>query len=214
MRDKPTHGQQVLLEYLQDEIKREGTTPSLRRAAADLGISHSAVAQTIRALEKKGYLRREGRYGRVLHLLNPARETTALQRWREIPIVGAITAGLPMYAQPEWDGSVVLDAAVYRGAHLFALRVAGDSMTGAGILNGDLAICEPRQYAHNGEIVVALIHHEEATIKRFFLHADHIELRPENPAYESLRHPFSDVLIQGKVVGIQRGPDAGRPRER
>jgi repressor LexA len=111
-----------------------------------------------------------------------------------------------MYAQQEWDGSIVLDATIYRGQNLFALRVDGDSMKDVGILDSDLAICEPRQYARNGEIVVALIHGEEATVKRFYLHEDHIELRPENPRYKPMRYGFSDVLVQGVVVGIQRGP--------
>ena len=80
-------------------------------------------------------------------------------------------------------------------------------MKDVGILNGDLAVCEPRQYAANGEIVVALIRHEEATVKRFFLRPDHIELKPENAAYEPVRYDFSEVLIQGKVIGVQRGPE-------
>ena len=75
------------------------------------------------------------------------------------------------------------------------------------VLDGDLAICQPRQYAENGEIVVALVHNEEATVKRFFLHSDHIELRPENPRYPIMRYRFNEVLIQGKVIGIQRGPE-------
>ena len=79
-------------------------------------------------------------------------------------------------------------------------------MKDAGILNGDLAICEPRQYARNGEIVVVLIKGEEATIKRFFLRKNYIELRPENPKYSSMRYRFGEALIQGKVIGIQRGP--------
>jgi len=83
-------------------------------------------------------------------------------------------------------------------------------MTDAGILDGDLAICEPRQYAQNGEIVVVLINGEEATVKRFFLHADHIELRPENPRYASMRYRFDQALIQGKVIGLQRGPEGIR----
>ena len=86
-----------------------------------------------------------------------------------------------MYAQADWDGSITVDAEVFRGPNLFALRVRGNSMKGAGILDGDLVICEPRQYAQNGEIVVALVRGEEATVKRFFLRSDHIELRPENP---------------------------------
>jgi repressor LexA len=115
-----------------------------------------------------------------------------------------------MYAQSQWDGHLVLDAGLWRGAYLFALRVRGDSRRGAGILEGDVAICEPRQYARNGEIVVALIDGEEATVKRFFLLTgqDQIELRPENPSYAAMRYDYGRVLIQGRVVGILRGPDA------
>ena len=80
-------------------------------------------------------------------------------------------------------------------------------MIRAGILHGDLAICEPRQYAVNGEIVVVLIGGEEATVKRFFLRSDHILLKPENPDYEAVRYGFDRILVQGKVIGIQRGPD-------
>jgi len=115
-----------------------------------------------------------------------------------------------MYAQEEWDGSLVIDAALFPGRDLFALRVKGDSMRGAGILDGDVAICEPRQYARNGEIVVALIGRDEATVKRFFLREDDIELRPENSAYPVLRYGFGEVLIQGKVIGLQRGPETLR----
>ena len=202
-----TPKQQRVLDYLQDEIASNGQAPSLRRAATDLGVSHAAIAQILKTLEEKGYLKREGRYSRTIYLLNQAREPAALQRWREIPVIGRVTAGLPMYAQTEWDGSTVLDATVFRGQNLFALRIQGDSMKDAGILDGDLAICEPRQYARNGEIVVALINNEEATVKRFFLRKTHIELRPENTDYPFLRYGFSDVLIQGNVIGIQRGPD-------
>ncbi|MGD1987232.1 MAG: transcriptional repressor LexA [Desulfobacterales bacterium] len=207
MQSRLTPKQQSVLDYLQREIANSGQVPSLRQAAADLGVSHTAIAQILKALEEKGYLKREGRYSRTVHLLNRARETTALQRWREIPIIGRVTAGLPMYAQTEWDGSIVLDAAVYRNPNIFALRVKGDSMKDAGILNGDLAICEPRQYAQNGEIVVALINSEEATVKRFFLHDDHIELRPENTDFAPMRYGFGEVLVQGKIIGIHRGPE-------
>jgi len=207
MRSELTSKQQQVLNYLEHAIRRTGTPPSLRQAAQDLGVSHAAVAQTLKMLEEKGYVKREGRYSRRIYLLNRARETSALQRWREAPIIGRITAGLPMYAQEEWDGSIVIDADVFRGQNIFALHVKGDSMKNAGILDGDLAICEPRQYARNGEIIVALINGEEATVKRFFLHNDHIELRPENIEYSPVRYPFSEVLVQGKVIGIQRGPE-------
>ncbi|MBW1961023.1 MAG: transcriptional repressor LexA [Deltaproteobacteria bacterium] len=202
-----TQKQKHLLDYLQREIHRSGALPSLRKAAADLGVSHAAVAQGLKALEEKGYVKRQGRYSRTIYLLNRVQEMAAPHRWREVPVIGRVTAGLPMYAQEEWDGSIVIDASIYRGQNLFALRIKGDSMKNVGILNGDLAICEPRQYAQNGEIVVVLIGEEEATVKRFFLRKNHIELRSENPRYRPMRYPFGEVLIQGKVIGICRGPE-------
>ena len=213
MRSELTAKQQQVLNYLEHTIQQTGKPPSLRQAAMDLGVSHAAVAQTLRMLEEKGYAKREGRYSRTIYLLNRTLETSALQRWREIPVIGRITAGRPMYAQEEWDGSIVIDADVFRSQNIFALRVKGDSMKNAGILDGDLAICEPRQYARNGEIVVALINGEEATVKRFFLRNDHIELRPENAEYAPVRYSFSEILIQGKVVGIQRGPEGFAARD-
>jgi repressor LexA len=195
------------MDYFQRTVDREGAPPSLRKAAEVLGVSHAAIAQSLKALESKGYVKRDGRYSRTVHLLNRNWELSASQRWREIPIVGQVKAGLPMYAQEQWDGSLVLDTTVFRGRNLFALRIRGDSMKNAAILEGDLVVCEPRQYAQNGEIVVALINGEEATVKRFFLHDDHVELRPENSRYAALRYSFGDVLVQGKVIGVQRGPE-------
>jgi repressor LexA len=199
--------QQRLLDYIRERIAETGISPSLRQAARDLDVSHTAVAQTLNILEQKGLVRREGRYRREVHLVGSDRRSVVPGRWTPVPVIGRITAGLPMYAQQEWNGEIIVDADVYKGAHLFALRVNGDSMTGAGILDGDIAICEPRQYAHNGEIVVALIHGEEATVKRFFIRSGRIVLQPENPAYDSVPYGFDEVLVQGRVIGIQRGPE-------
>ena len=202
-----TKKQQQLFEYLQEHLEQEGRAPSLRQAAENLGVSHNAVAQLINQLERKGVLEREGRYSRSIRILSPQVVQEEKMRVRELPVVGRITAGLPMYAQQEWDGSVVVDGALFPGSNLFCLRVQGDSMQDAGILNGDLVVCEPRQYAENGEIVAVLIQGEEATVKRFFLGNDHIELRPENKNFSATRYPFSDILVQGKVVGVIRSYD-------
>jgi repressor LexA len=204
MQPELTPKQQRFFNYLEREIVRTGKTPSLRQSAVDMGVSHSAISQLITALEKKEILRRDSRYSRTIHLLNPSRKTAGIMRCREVPIVGDIAAGLPLYAQQEWGGSVVIDSTLYRGPNLFALRVKGDSMRGAAILDEDLVICEPRQFAEDGEIVVALINQEEATVKRFFRSKRYIELRPENPAYKPIRYDFNEILIQGKVIGVQR----------
>lgn len=204
MRQKLTQNQQKVFDFLKQKVKENGFSPSLRRAAAELSISHAAVAQTMKTLEDKAYIRREGRYSRTLHILDDTGDLH--MRQKQIPVIGHITAGLPMYAQQEWEGRLLVDAKIYPGQNLFALKIQGSSMKNAGILDQDLAICEPRQYALDKEIVVALIHNEEATVKRFFLHPDIIELRPENPDFKSQEYEFDEVLIQGKVIGIVRGP--------
>jgi repressor LexA len=213
MRPELTPKQHRFLEYLEERIEQTGGTPSLRQAAADLGFSHMAAAQFIKVLEAKGYIRRDGRYSRKIVVLKAGKEqrpTGRQEPGRRVPIIGRIAAGLPLYAQQEYDGAVVVDQELYRGANLFALRVAGDSMREAGILEHDLVICEPRQYAANGEIVAALINNEEATVKRFFLHEDHIELRPANRQHKAQQYGFNEVLVQGKVIGVIRGPERSR----
>lgn len=199
-----TAKQQQLFEYMNESIQNEGRAPSLRQAAKDLGISHAAVAQGLRALEEKGYVKRDGHYSRAVYLLNPGQQTVALLRSREVPIIGRVTAGLPMYAQQEWDGTIVLDTEFYKEPHLFALRIKGDSMRDAAILNGDIVICTPRQYASNGEIVVVLVRNDTATVKRFYLRKNRIELKPANPRFKSMYYGFDEVLVQGKVIGVQR----------
>lgn len=208
--DKPnalTPRQQEFLAYLRHRIRSGDGIPTLREAAKEQGVSHASVASLFRALQDKGWLRRDGRYSRTIILQEESAPEHTVAASRVVPIIGQVAAGLPLYAQQEWAGGLVVDGTVFRGEHLFALRVQGDSMKDVGIFNGDLAICEPRQYADNGEIVVALINNEEATVKRFFYRGDHIELKPENDAYPVMVFALGEVLIQGKVIGIQRGPE-------
>lgn len=199
-----TERQKHFYDYLAGKLAEEGRTPSLRQAAADLGVSHTAVAQLVGQLEKKGALIRDGHYSRTIRLLPESFMSAEPPQGRELPIIGRVTAGLPMYAQQEWEGRIVVDKAHFRGENLFCLRIQGDSMQGAGILDGDLVVCEPRQYAENGEIVAVLINGEEATVKRFFLHSDHIEMHPENESYPVMHYQFGELLVQGKVIGLIR----------
>ena len=198
-----TPKQERTLEYFEEAIRKAGRAPSLRRAAADLGISHTAVSQFLQALEAKGLLKRSGKYGREIELIHPDRMPSSDDNWRKVPIIGKINAGLPLYAQQEWAGAVIVDGNIYQATNLFALRVGGDSMQDAGILDRDIVICEPRQYAENGEIIVALIRNEEATVKRFYLRKNYVELRPENRKYTPVKYRFGEVMVQGKVVGVK-----------
>jgi repressor LexA len=204
-----TAKQQQFLDYLTERMDEEGRIPTLRQAAGDLGVSHTAVAQLMTQLEKKGVLARESRYGRTIRLCpDHGERRRSVRAGRELPLIGQVAAGLPMYAQQEWAGTVVVDPGIFPGEGLFCLRIKGESMRDAGILDGDVVVCEPRQYAENGEIVAVLIRGEEATVKRFFLYTDHIELRPANDAFPVMCYPFSDLLVQGKVVGVIRGRHA------
>lgn len=202
-----TPRQQEFFQYLRDRINSGEGPPSLRRAAKEFRISHTAVASLLQTLREKGWIRKEGPYSRTIALLENTGDLFTADGGRAVPIIGRVAAGLPLHAQQVWAGSILVDGNVFRGDHLFALRVQGDSMIRAGIFAGDLAICEPRQYAANGEIVVALINNEEATVKRFFYRGDHIELQPENDTYPTTRYGLGEILIQGKVIGIQRGPE-------
>jgi repressor LexA len=201
-----TQRQREFFDYLQQHDGSSDGIPSLRQVATDLGISHTAVASLLQTLQVKGWIRREGRYSRTIILLSRTGKPLP-EGARLVPIIGRVAAGLPLYAQQECSGSVLVDGQIYRGEQLFALRVVGDSMRNAGILAGDLAICEPRQFASNGEIVVALINNEEATVKRFYFLGDSLELRPENEQFPVMRYGLGEVLIQGKVIGIHRGPE-------
>ena len=211
MRPALTEKQQRVFDYLKQQTQGAGMAPSLRATATALDISHAAVAQTLKTLEEKKYIRRQGRYSRTIHIFDDTGNLDPGLRQTLVPVIGRITAGLPIYAHQEWEGSILVDASLYPGQDLFALKILGHSMKDAGILDQDIAICKPRQYAHNREIVVALLHNEEATVKRFFLHADSIELRPENPDFTSQVYDFDEVLVQGKVIGILRTPQGMDP---
>ena len=123
---KLTGKQQHLFTYLQEKIEENGRSPSLREAADDLGVSRNAVAQLIGQLERKRVIQREGRYSRSIRIL-PEQPPEAGQqnRVRELPVIGQITAGLPMYAQQEWNGSVLVDSALFPGSNLFIRIIIG-----------------------------------------------------------------------------------------
>ena len=123
-----TQKQQQLFDYLQDALHRDGQTPSLRQSAVDMGVSHNAVAQLITQLEKKGAIARKGRYSRSIRILAEGCAGGTGAYGRELPVVGQITAGLPMYAQQEWESTVMVDGRMFPGNNLFCLRIKGQSI--------------------------------------------------------------------------------------
>lgn len=199
-----TTKQQELLSYLEKTLQNSNGAPSLQQIADDLNIvNRSTIAHRLKELERKGYIKRDGRYSRTIQLY-PENAGDQRIHAKKLPIIGHVTAGLPMYAQQEWESEIVVDPALFPGENLFCLRIKGQSMRDAGILDGDLIVCEPRQYAQDGEIIVALVNNEEATVKYFQRSDDHIKLIPANADFDTVCYSFNEILVQGKVKGVIR----------
>ena len=193
-----------MLDYIERETSSTGVPPSIRQIGTALGISSTnGVRLHLQALQKKGYIRRSQRTSRGIVSLNrlstaasPSRSTTV-----DIPILGRVAAGTPIMAAENHEGSLTLDASLIKNQESFALRVNGDSMINAGILDGDIVVVRLQQGADNGDIVVARMG-EEATVKRFYREKDAIRLQPENPSLTPIYS--TDVEICGKVVALVR----------
>ena len=195
-----TDRQKKVLDFIQREQRDKGFTPSTREIQSHFRFaSQTSVMQYIAALEKKGFLRRQA--GKARALITPLQK----QRIHDVPIYGQIPAGMATMTEQDIEGHVSLDAQsanVSRTHGTFALRVRGDSMIGAHILDGDLVILEPSKEVHNGDIVAALID-GETTLKRYVVGRGRPYLKAENPRYPDLI-PARELKIQGVMVSLVR----------
>lgn len=192
-----TPKEKVVYEYINECLKKNGYAPSVRDICAATGIkSTSSVHEYLRKLETKGYIRKSSGKSRALSIeSNNDSETGIMKR---VPILGKVTAGVPILAVQNYDGYVDFPATMARGkANLFALRVMGESMIEAGILDGDIVVVESRQYADDGEIVVAMID-DEATVKKFYRDNGRIRLQPANHTMEPIYS--REVVVLGRVI--------------
>lgn len=192
-----TQKEKEIYRYISECLERNGYAPSVRDICAAMGIkSTSSVHEYLRRLETKGYIKKSSGKSRALSLENGKRSETA--RIERVPILGRVTAGQPILAVENYEGYVDFPSAMARGkANLFALRVMGESMIEAGILDGDIVVVESKRYADDGEIVVAMID-DEATVKRFYRESNRIRLQPANHTMQPI---FTrDVMILGKVI--------------
>lgn len=194
--DKQTQIYNFLIEF----TKLKGYPPSVREICEAVSLkSTSTVHGHLKRLEKKGLIYRDPTKPRALEIVELSNEEKELI---DIPIVGKVTAGMPILATENIEDMFQMPINyVKHNNDLFILKVTGDSMIEAGILDGDLAIIEQKNVATNGDIVVALIENE-ATIKRFFKENGFIRLQPENKNYEPII--VEDCSILGKLVGIYR----------
>ncbi|MBR3988625.1 MAG: transcriptional repressor LexA [Clostridia bacterium] len=189
-----TKSQQKVYDYIR-ECAQDNRIPSVREICAVTGLkSTSTVHLHLKTLEEKGLIERDKGLNRSIRL-------SGSEKSSQIPIMGRVTAGVPILAVEDIEGYVPVSESVRRGRELFALRVCGESMINAGILDGDIAIVHRTPVANNGDIVVALIE-DEATVKRFYKENGHFRLQPENDAFEPII--VDEVVLLGKLVAIYR----------
>ena len=198
-----TKKQQQVLDYILTEIHRRGYPPAIREIGKALNLSSSATVHShIKALEKKGYLRRDPSKPRALEVLDyrDLDQPLPSSKTRSVPVVGRISAGSPLLAADNIEDTWPLPRE-FTAEETFILKVKGDSMIQAGILDGDYLVVKRQQTADNGDIVVALLE-EEATVKRFFREGKRFRLEPENPNMKPI--VTDKVVILGKAMALLR----------
>lgn len=208
-----TARQQAILDFIDGYVKDNGFPPSIREIGRHFEIYPATVQDHISALERKGYLQKKKFQSRTLSI--PASTRQRLDKGNPpdrgipgisgIPIIGRVAAGLPLLAQENIEDMIQLPKE-WAPAGAFLLKVQGNSMEGAHILDGDYVLVHPQKAAANGEIVVALIG-DEATVKRFYRTESGITLKAENPKYEPIeieRNEATSFDIVGKVMGVLR----------
>ena len=204
-----TRRQREVLQFIDEFVGSKGYPPSVRDIAKRFNlVSAAGVHKHIKALVKKNFLTKTDFLSRSLRVVNPvaaARGEAYREETLELPLVGFVAAGKPIEAIEQSNETLAVPASLAgSGRGHYALQVRGESMIEDGILDGDFVVMEPRQNARNGEMVVALINSQEATLKRFYRENGQIRLQPANPAVAPIIITKDDVSIQGVVVGIWR----------
>jgi len=202
--DKLSKRQREILNFIKREVKEKGYPPSVREIGEAVGLSSSSTVHGhLARLESKGFIRRDPTKPRAIEILEWDAEERKEMPIRHVPIVGKVTAGLPITAIENIEEYFPLPAKIApEGDTVFMLEIEGDSMIDAGILDGDYVVVRQQNTALNGDIVVAMTQENEATVKRFYKEKNFIRLQPENPTMEPIIVPT--VTILGKVIGVYR----------
>ena len=196
MKPKLTEKQRDVLKFIYTSIKSSNLPPTIREIAQNFGFSSTGtVRDYLHALAQKGYIRLTANKSRAIELVK--------EMVFSIPLLGQVQAGLPMLAVEEIEEYLHLDSLIFSDDDTFALRVRGDSMIEAGIMQGDLVLVKRQSMAQTGETVVALVGSEEATVKHLRKRGGMYYLDPANPAYEPIT-VNEDVIIIGKVISVVR----------
>ncbi|MDR1443918.1 MAG: transcriptional repressor LexA [Treponema sp.] len=193
-----TQRQKVVLAFIDNFKQEKGYAPTIREIAEHFEISVKGAHDHVTALKKKGSLRLVTRRSRTMEVVGAHERSFNV----EIPLLGTVAAGIPILAEENREGVILVhESTLKKNRNYFALKIRGDSMTGAGIMDGDVAIIEKSNLAHNGEIVVVMVN-EAATLKRFFKENHRVKLQAENPVYPPIYS--QNVRILGRLAQIIR----------
>ena len=201
-----TKRQQDILDFIESFQKERGYPPTLRDIGNEFGIkSTNGVRVNLAALEKKQYIIRRPWLSRGIELINVPKVEPTDKEVGYVPIIGKVAAGEPIFSSENIEGMLAVDDTFLKTKKVFALKVKGDSMKNAGILDGDFVLARRQHTAESGEIIVFIIS-DEITVKRYDSEGDKVYLIPENDDYETrmIRKTSSDHQIAGKVVGLMR----------
>jgi repressor LexA len=205
---------QRIIEYIAATVRQSGYPPSVREIAVGVGLaSTSAVHHHLSALERDGYLERDATQSRALRLTPAAFMTgggdglppSVPGAEPRFPVIGEIAAGGPIEAYQDVSETIAIPDIINTSSATYVLRVRGDSMVDAHIMDGDLVVIRQQQTAQDGDIVVAQVEDNAVTLKRFFKEPDRVRLQPANERYDP--QYYDDVRIQGKLVGVIRRVD-------
>ncbi|WP_099192051.1 transcriptional repressor LexA [Tepidibacter mesophilus] len=199
-----TDKQIEILNFLKLQINKKGYPPSVREICSAVNLkSTSTVHSHLSKLEEKGYIRKDKTKPRAIEILDSNDDSLFSRKETiDIPLVGSVTAGAPILATENIEEFIPLPSSLIDANNTFMLKIKGDSMINAGILDGDYIIVNKQNTARNGEIVVVLTEDNESTVKRFFKEKNRIRLQPENPYMEPMY--FNDVKILGTLKGVFR----------
>ena len=208
-----TRKQSELLSYLNEHMQQHEVPPSFDEMRDALGLaSKSGVHRLVSGFEERGYIRRLANRARAIEILKPAaaagsvvtRSVEAASNLVSLPLLGRIAAGTPIEALSDPTNHLEIPASMVGSGEHFALEIVGDSMIGAGILDGDTVVIQRAETARHGEIVVALINQQEATLKTLLKEPGRVGLEAANPKYETRYFSTGEVEVQGKLAGLIR----------
>lgn len=200
---KITAKQQEILEYIKSEILNKGFPPSVREICEAVHLkSTSSVHSHLETLEKNGYIRRDPTKPRTIEILDDNFNLTR-REVVNVPLLGSVAAGQPLLAVENVETYFPIPAEYLPNNQIFMLKVKGESMVNAGILDGDQVIVEQRENARNGEMVVALVE-DSATVKTYYKEDGYYRLQPENDFMDPIIVPDGELQILGKVIGVLR----------